>query len=159
MRRILARGIEAAVKAAPVALLFSLGACHPVEGDPVKASIGAIAAAARARDAGKLLENVAPDFQAADGTGRAEVESTLRRLFAAYENLDVELTDVTIERSESPTGPALARFDAKMTGQPRNVGGLAGFLPRASTWKFEARLTPDPDGRWKIAWARWVQVS
>ena len=105
------------------------------------------------------MKTLAPDFQAADGSGRAEVESTLRRLFAAYEALDVELSEVTIERSDSATGPALARFTAKMTGKPRNVGGLAGFLPSSSTWKFEARLAPDADGRWKIAWARWQQVS
>jgi hypothetical protein len=106
------------------------------------------------------MENVASDFQAPDGPGRAEVESTVRRLFAAYEVLDVELSEVTIERSENAAGPALARFTAKMTGKPRNVAGLAGFLPSASTWRFEARLAPDANGRrWKIAWARWVQVS
>lgn len=47
-----------------------------------------------------------------------------------------------------------------MSGQPRKLGGLAGLLPSASTWKFEARLVPAADGgKWKIAWARWTQVS
>jgi len=158
MRRILALPSERAVKAAALGVVLAGLSCRPA-GEPVRATLDSVADAARARDADKLLENLAPDFQGADGSGRAEAESTVRRLFAAYEILDVELSDVTIEKSESATGPALARFTAKMTGQPRNVAGLAGFLPSASTWKFEARLVPSDGGRWKIAWARWVQVS
>ena len=156
MPRILARGIEAAVKRAVLAgLLVSLAACRP-SGDPVRASLDAIASAARARDADKLMENVAADFQAEDGSRRADAESTLKTYFAAYESLDVTLSDVTIERSES--GPALARFTARLSGQPRKIGGLAGLVPSASTWKFEARLVPD-GRRWKIAWASWSPVS
>jgi hypothetical protein len=160
MRRILAWPLERAVKTAALAVVLAGLSCRPA-GDPIRATLDSVAAAARGRNADKLLENVAADFQGADGSSRAEAESTLRRLFAAYEILDVELSEVTIEKSESATGPALARFTAKMTGQPRNVGGLAGFLPSASTWKFEARLVPSDGGGgpWKIAWARWVQVS
>ena len=60
-----------------------------------------------------------------------------------------------IERSE---GAALARFQAKLSGEPRKLGGLAGILPRSSTLRFEVRLVPD-GGRWKIAWASWNQLS
>jgi hypothetical protein len=159
MPRILARGIEVPVKrAALAALLVSLASCRP-SGDPVRASLDAVASAAHARDAGELMDNVAADFQAADGSRRADAESTLKTYFAAYEILDVTLSDVTIERSES--GPALARFTARLSGQPRKIGGfggLAGLVPSSSTWKFEARLVPD-GRRWKIAWASWSPVS
>lgn len=146
--------LRAAVLSLGVVVLAGAIACRP-SGDPVRGAIDSVAAAARDRDASKLLENVAPDFQAADGSRRADVEQTVRRYFAAYESLDVELSDVTIERSESA---ALARFQAKLSGKARQLGGLSGLLPPTSTWRFEIRLVPDGK-EWKIAWASWSQVS
>jgi len=150
MRRILARR-RARIAAAWI--LFAC-ACRPA-GDPVRGVVDALASSAKERDASKFLENIAPDFQAADGSRRADVEQTVRRYFAAYESLDVEISDLTIERSE---GAALARFQAKLSGRARNIGGLAGLLPPTSTWRFEVRLVPQGD-RWKVAWASWSQIS
>src|SRR5512142_1528207 len=163
MRKILARRCE---DPASLGLLLAVSlavaaasSCRP-PGDPVRATLDRAAAAARDRDAGKVLENVAADFRGADGSSRAEAAATLRQWLAAYESLDVELSDVTIERSESGAGPALARFTARLSGRPRAIGGLAGILPSTSTWRFEARLVPDGFGsEWKIAWASWSRVS
>ena len=136
---------------AAVALLLS---CRP-SGDPVRESLDAMTAAARSRDASAFFELVTADFQGAEGMSRAEAEATLRRYFAAYEILDVSLSDVTIERSE---GAALARFTAGLSGQPRKIGGLDALLPSASTYRFEVRFVPD-GRRWKAAWATWSSAG
>jgi hypothetical protein len=125
--------------------------------DPTRRTIDEIVAAAEARDPGAIVERLAPDFQAADGTGRADAEATLRRYLAAYESLDVRVSDVTIETA---AGAARARFRADLSGKPRNVGGLEGLLPRSSAYRFDLRLAPASDGRrWVVTWAGWEQIS
>jgi hypothetical protein len=168
MRRILARGEEAPVKhsrravvlaaALVLALSGSLAACRRPAADPVRAALDEAVSAARDRAVDRFMDLVAADFRGEDGASRADVESTLRRYFAAYEMLDVELSDVTVERAGSEGGPALVHFTAKLTGQAKKIGGLGGFLPPSSTWRFDARLV-DEGGRRKFAWAAWRQVS
>jgi len=130
------------------------GACAP-SGDPARATLERIAKAAGARDAGGVVRELADDYRDASGAGRADVERTLRGYFAAYEILDVRLSDVTIERAE---GAARARFRAELSGQPRQASGIAGLLPSSETYRFDVRLTPD-GSRWKIAWASWEAVA
>jgi hypothetical protein len=135
-----------------LAIVVALAAlCCAKKGDPVRASLDRMVRAAHNRDAGAFMENIAADFTAAEGMTRADAHSTVKRTFAAYTILDATLKDVTIERSE---GAARARFVADLGGQPQKIGGLDGFLPHSSSWKFELRLVPD-DGRWKVAWASW----
>lgn len=110
-----------------------------------------MAAAARSRDAGALLDRVMPDFQGNDGSSRADAEALVRRYFAAYSSLDVSFRDLSIERSE---GAALARFTADLSGHPRKIAGLESLLPSQSSYRFEVRFVPD-DGGWKAAWASW----
>lgn len=125
------------------------------DGDPPRDALDRLAKAARDRDASEFLDQIAPDFQAADGSKRSDVEQTIRRLFAGYEKLNVTLDDVAIERSESA---ALVRFRARLTGKARAIGGLEGLLPRESAYRFEVRLIPS-DGRWRVAWASWREVE
>ena len=115
-------------------------------------------AAAQQRNAGAIVASLAPDFQAADGMGRADAEATLRQYLAAYESLDVTISDLTIE---SAAGASRARFLAELSGKPRSVGGLGRFLPRTSKYRFDLRLVPDPGGgdRWLVSWAGWEQTE
>ena len=117
--------------------------------DPVRETLDRLTQAAEKRDAASAVANLADGFQASDGSGRADAEATLRRYFAAYENLDVKLSDLSIERA-----PAAARvsFRADLSGAPRKIGGIEGWLPRSSAYRFELRLVPEGD-RWKVAWA------
>jgi hypothetical protein len=69
--------------------------------------------------------------------------------------LDVSLSDVQIERGENA---ARARFRAKLSGQPRRVGGLEGLVPSSSAYDFDVRLTQE-GGRWKVAWASWARAE
>ncbi len=142
----------------PVTLLLAaatavLAACGH-GGDPVRESLDAMVKAANARDAKALFERVAPNFQAADGSGLADAEANVDRYFAAYEILDVSIRDVRIEKGE---GAARVRLTAVMSGQPRRIGGLEGLVPSSATYDFDLRLVLD-GGRWKVAWAQWNNV-
>ena len=65
----------------------------------MRQALDRLVAAAKDRDAGDFVESLAPDFNAADGTGRADAEATVRRYFAAYDSLDVRISDVSVERA------------------------------------------------------------
>ena len=139
-----------------VALLFAANGCGK-KSDPARQTIDEIVAAAEARDAGAIVERLASDFQAADGSGRADAEAVLRRYLAAYESLGVRISDVTMEQA---AGAARARFRAELSGKPRSVGGLDGILPRSSTYRFDLRLAPESEGgRWVVTWASWESAS
>jgi hypothetical protein len=132
-----------------------VGAACGEKGDPARRTIDEIVAAAEKRDAAAIVERLAPDFQAADGSGRADAEMTLRRYLAAYERLGVRISDFQIERA---AGAARARFRADLTGTARKIGGLEGILPQSSTYRFDLRLAPASDGgRWLVTWAGWEQ--
>lgn len=122
--------------------------------DPVRDAVDALAKAADARDENALFSHVAPNFQAADGSGLADAKALVERAFAAYEILDVKFSNVQIERAE---GAARVRFHAEMSGQPRKVGGLDGLLPSSAKYDFDLRMVPD-GGTWKVAWAQWTQA-
>jgi len=131
-------------------MAFALTACGG-GGDPVRATLDAIVKAADARDAKALFRRVAPAFQAADGSGFAEAQSTVERYFAGYEILDVAIRDLQIERAE---GAARVRLKATLSGQPRRIGGLEGLVPSSAAYDFDLRLVPE-GGTWKVSWAQW----
>jgi len=136
-----------------VLLALTLGCGKPA--DPVRATIDAVVKAANARDAEALLARVASDFEAADGTGRSEVEARLKGYFAAYEVLHVQASNVQIERGDKA---ARVRMRVEMNGQPRTIGGIAVLLPSAAKYDFDLRLVLDGKD-WKLAWAGWQPVA
>jgi hypothetical protein len=136
------------------ASLSAAWGCGPAK-DPVRAAFDRMVAAAHARDASGVMANLTADFQAADGSSRAEDEALLQRYFAAYESLDVALEDVRVERSETT---ARVRLRAVMTGRPRAAGGLSGLLPSSAKYDFDFRMSRD-DAGWKVAWASWTQAE
>jgi len=90
-------------------------------GDPVRAPIDAIAAAAEKRDAGAVLAQLSADFRASDGSAGAEADAQLRRYFAAYESLDVEISEVSIERAPRAARVAVPGGSARLAGEVRLV--------------------------------------
>jgi len=123
--------------------------------DPVRGTIDEIVRAAEKRDASSVMDRLSADFQAADGSGRADAEAMLRRYLAAYESLNVRISDLTIERA---AGAARARFRAELSGKPRQIAGLDGWLARTSSYRFDLRLSPDSAGRWLITSAGWEEA-
>ncbi len=139
--------------AALVLVAAFLGCAKPA--DPVQATIDAVVKAANARDADALIQRVAPDFEAGDGTGRNEIEARLKGYFQAYEILHVQVSNVQIERSEAA---ARVRLRAEMNGQPRSIGGLGGLVPSAAKYDFDLRLVREGK-EWKLAFAGWQPVA
>jgi hypothetical protein len=136
-----------------ILLLPALACRH--ESDPVRATLDRVVKAAQARDSRAVVENLTGDYRDAEGQTSADVAATLRRIFAAYEIVDVRLSDLEFDRA-----PEAARvtFRADFSGQPRRLGGLDHFFPSASTYRFELRLVPEGN-RWKVAWASWQGPS
>jgi hypothetical protein len=142
--------------ATAVAFAVALSAgCGPAT-DPVRQTIDGIVSGAEDREAAAIVERLSADFQAADGSGRVDAEATLRRYLAAYEKLNVRISELTIERA---SGAARARFRADLSGSPRKIGGLDGLLPRASAYRFDLRLVPAEGGHWVVTWAAWEPAS
>jgi hypothetical protein len=133
-------------------LVFLAAAACKKAPDPVQETLDRLVKAANERDAAAVMESVAADFEAADGSTRAGDEALLHRLFAAYEILSVKFEDVRIERAENT---ARVRLRAVMSGQPLQVGGLSGLLPTSSRYDFDLRMSRDGQ-IWRVSWASWT---
>ena len=125
------------------------------ESDPVRATLDRVVKAAQSRDAAAVVENLTRDYRDAEGQTPGDVAEMLRRIFAAYQIIDVRLSDVEIDRAPEA---ARATFRADFSGQPRKLGGLDRFFPSASAYRFDVRLVPEGN-RWKVAWASWEVVG
>jgi hypothetical protein len=137
-----------------LAFILLVAACARGPRDPVLDCLHGAAKAAEARDADGVLARVSEGYRDAAG-GKAEAALLLKRYFAAYESLSISLADVAVQRGDAS---ARARFTVKMSGRPRAVAGLEGFLPRASRWRFDVQLYAEKDG-WKITEAAWERLE
>ncbi|HJQ38710.1 MAG TPA: hypothetical protein VKB93_16365 [Thermoanaerobaculia bacterium] len=135
-------------RAAAIAFLLLL-TCKKA-GDPIAATIDAVAKAAEDRDAGAVAEKLAANY-ADDNGGRREAEEALRRYFFAYESVDLTIRDLKTYQ----TGPtAQARFLVAFSGTPKEVGGLDQLLPSSATYRFDVWMIEE-GGTWKITNAQW----
>lgn len=125
------------------------------EKDPVKETIDRIEKAAEDRDADGVIENLAPSFTDAAGQPRQEAVDTIRRYLMAYQQLEIRISDLQINRD---TNLATARFHADLIGAPTKLGGLDSILPRSSSYDFKIELAPEGK-QWKITWASWSESS
>ena len=138
-------------RAAAIAFLLLL-TCK--KGDPIAATIDAVAKAAEDRDAGAIAEKLAANYSDENG-GRREAEEALRRYFFAYRSVDVSIRDLKTYQN-GPT--AQARFVVAFRGVPKTIGGLDQILPSSATYRFEVWLMQD-GGSWKITNAQWHPES
>ncbi len=144
-----ARTILAGVVAG-VTLAGSSG-CSSKPSDPVAVLLAELAAAAEARDADRFAESLAVEFAAADGTVKADALLLLKRYFAAYEAISIEVYGVEIERG---SGEAHVRCIVEMKGRARKLPGLDGLLPPDVAYRFELDVA-DEVGTWRVRRARW----
>ena len=110
--------------------------------------------AAKAVDS-KRPEDVADcltrDYHDGEHADPQAVVARVRQLTSAYEHLKVDVSRLTVEDLGASRR---ARFRAELSGTPKNLPGLEGFLPRKSAWDFETTLVYE-GGRWRIATASW----
>lgn len=126
-------------------LVLVLFAC--ANEDPIVRAVADLADAAEERDAGEVMEHLSPSYE-----GRAEVETTLRRYFFAYNTMDINVRNL---QSTTSGEQAFVTFDADFLGTPKTMGGMDQYLPRSTTYRFELVMAEEA-GEWKITSANWA---
>lgn len=132
-------------------LLLVPAACGPPE-DPVRALLDDAVEAAQDRDANAVGELLADDV-VAGGMDRAALVGTLRQYLAAYQALDIAVSNVeSIQRA----GSARVTFRARLTGVPQTIGGIGDLVPSSAVYDFDLVLREGPDG-WRISQISWQE--
>ncbi len=123
--------------------------------DPVAALLGDLEAAAEDRSAEGIRDRLTEDFRGADGVDRAGAYAEMRRYFAGYESVRIDVYDVKAVRDDAGADVHL-RVD--FTGSARRIGGLAAVLPPSASYVFELRAVPSGDA-WKVQRAAWTAAE
>lgn len=120
--------------------------------DPVDALMADLQKATEDRDAGAIEKRLAAGFTANEGLSRDETLANLKRYFAAYKEIHLDVTQV--ERSKS--GDRIS-FQVDFSGQPNAAFGLQDLLPSRASCSFELRLAEE-GGVLKVKQAFWQQI-
>ena len=135
-----------------VALLLALAmGCSRAPADPIEALLAELEAAAEARDAERFGERLAPAFQGGSGLGRPEALAQLKRYFAAYESVAIEVYGVESTRDGAS---ARVRCVVEFSGQARKAFGLEGILPPSAVYRFELDVAGEGQA-WTVRGATW----
>jgi len=111
--------------------------------------------AAEDRDAERFGERLSPAFQASGEMDRAASIATLRRYFAAYESVALNVYAIELER----TGAAAhVKCVVEFSGRGRALAGLQGLLPPEAAYRFELHIA-DEGGTWRVSRAEWQVVD
>ena len=123
--------------------------------DPVEALLAELEAAAEARDADRFGERLAPAFQGLHGLGRSESMAQLKRYFAAYESVAIDVYGVQAERNGAT---ARVQCVVEFSGRARQAFGLEGLLPPSAVYRFDLDVA-DEDGTWRVRGATWAPAE
>jgi hypothetical protein len=94
-------------------------------------------------------------FQGQESVTKPAAEAEMRRYFAAYESIRVELYDVEVERAD---GSARVRCKVAFSGQARRAFGLENLLPPSALYRFDLEVR-DEGGTWRVTRARWEVIE
>ena len=137
-----------------LALALTLG-CSGAPGDPVEELQAELEAAAEDRDVERFGARISESFGGPRGLTRADALASLRRYFAAYESVDLEVYGVEVARDGDSAG---VRCVVEFAGRARQIGGLKGLLPPAAVYRFELEVG-DEGGVWRVQEASWETVQ
>lgn len=140
-------------RGALLTLAFAL-ACSGTPDDPVEELQAELESAAEDRDAERFGARLSESFRGPRGLSRAEAVVRLRRYFAAYESVDLEVYGVEVERDADT---AAVRCVVELAGRARSIGGLKGLLPPAAVYRFELDVAAEA-GVWRVQQALWERV-
>ncbi len=134
--------------AALLTVLF-LAACG--KRDDVTEPIARIAGAVEKKDADAVAGWLTRDYRDPEHENAQAVVVRVRQLASAYAHLKIDVSRLKVDDLGASRR---ARFRAELSGAPKSVPGLEGFLPRKSAWDFEVSLVYE-GSRWRIATASW----
>jgi len=137
-----------------VGLALAVGCSH-APADPVEALLAELQAAAEARDAERFGDRLAPAFQGGQGLGRPETLAQLKRYFAAYESVGIEVYGVESDRDGQA---ARVRCVVEFSGEARKAFGLEGLLPPSAVYRFDLDVAEE-GGIWRVRGATWEQAE
>ena len=120
--------------------------------DPVDVLMADLEKAAEARDADAIEKRLATEFTGNEGLSRDDTLTTLKRYFAAYQQIHLDVTHV--ERLKS--GDRVS-FRVDFSGQPNTAFGLQNLLPSTASYSFELRFAEE-GGVLKVKQAFWQQI-
>jgi hypothetical protein len=143
------------VAAASLLVIALVPACSRPPADPVAMLLAELEAAAEARDAARFAERLAPAFRGTHGLGRPEVFAQLKRYFAAYESVAIDVYGVETERDG---GSARVQCVVEFSGKARQAFGLEGLLPPSAVYRFDLDVGEN-DGGWQVRAATWAQAE
>jgi hypothetical protein len=131
------------------------GGCSRAAPDPVRRLLADLESAAEERDAGRFAARLSEGFQGQESVTKATAEAEMRRYFAAYESIRVELYDVDVERAD---GSARVRCKVAFSGQARRAFGLESLLPPSALYRFDLEVR-DEGGTWRVTRAQWERME
>jgi hypothetical protein len=143
------------VAAASSLVVALVAACSGPPADPVEALLAELEAAAEAREAERFAEGLAPAFRGAHGLGRDEALLQMKRYFAAYESVAIDVYGVETERDGRN---ARVRCVVDFSGRGRQAFGLEGLLPPSAVYRFDLDVA-DEDGAWRVRGATWAPAE
>lgn len=129
--------------------------CSRAPADPVEALLAELEAAAEARDADRFGERLAPAFRGGQGLGRPEALARLKRYFAAYESVGIEVYGVESDRDGQA---ARLRCEVEFSGEARKAFGLEGLLPPSAVYRFDLDVAEE-GGSWRVRGATWERAE
>ena len=129
-------------------------ACARPAPDPVVALVAGLESAAEARDAEAFSALLSEQYRDEHGLDRAETSEQLKRWFAGYESVALEVYGTEIERTP---GSARVRCVVEFSGRGRRAFGLEGLLPPAATYRFRLDVA-DEGGVWRVRSAGYEPV-
>ena len=121
--------------------------------DPVDLLMADLEKAAEARDVSGIEKHLTAGFSGNEIVSREEALSQLRRYFAAYETIQIDVTNV--ERSESGNR---VTFHVSFSGKGNAALNLQNLLPSSAAYDFELLLVYE-DGAMKVKKAFWQETS
>lgn len=136
-----------------VLLIFMVSMIDCSSKDPVSLLMAELEAAAEARDVDGFEHRLDPGFSGNGSVSREEALAMLRRNFAAYERISLDITNV--ERSKS--GDRL-NFRVDFLGQANTAFNLQNLLPSTAAYQFELQLV-EKEGTLMVQKAFWTELS
>ena len=133
-----------------LAIGLLLSSCGKKKDDPGR-TITRIMEAVERKDPETVAEWLSRDYHDLEHENPAAVVARVRQLITGYESAKIRVSRLQVDDLGASRR---ARFRAELSGTPKNVPGLEGFLPRSSAWDFETSLVYE-GGRWRLATASW----